>query len=57
MISYCLFKYFVNDASDYEDLVFGMVLMSLTIFIDILFLIFQPIFYLLVKKYEKENAE
>lgn len=55
MISYCLYKHIKEDVCDYDELALNIFLMSITIILDILFLIFQPIFYKVVMKYEKEN--
>ena len=55
MITYCLIKYVREESFDYGELAFYLFLSVITIIIDILLLLIQPIFYIIVKSWEKEN--
>ena len=55
MITYCLIKYIEEEAFDYGELAFYLFLSIFAIIFDILLLLIQPIFYIVVKNWEKEN--
>ena len=55
MITYCLIKLAIEDSYDYEDLITYFLFMLFTIPIDLLFVILQPLFYILVRKWESDN--
>ena len=55
MITYCWYKCIEEDVYEYDEMALYMLLIPLTIIFDIVFLIFQPIFYKIVKKYEEED--
>lgn len=55
MITYCLFKFIKNECIEYDELAFHLFLALITVIVDILLLLIQPILYFIVKSWEKEN--
>lgn len=55
MITYCIVKSIIDEAFDYEDLFVRLFAVPFTILFDLLFLIFQPVLFIIVKKFEKNE--
>jgi hypothetical protein len=55
MITYLLIKYGNEKAYDLEDFICILIATPLAIIVDLLFVLFQPIFYLIYKKWQKER--
>lgn len=57
MITYCLIKYVREEVFDYGELAFYLFLSIFAIIFDILLLLIQPIFYIIVKSWEKDEED
>ena len=55
MLTYMAIKNAIKDSYDLEDLIMHMTLIFLMPILDIVFIFFQPIFYISYKKWLKEN--
>jgi hypothetical protein len=55
MITYLLIKYGNEKAYDLEDFICILIATPLAIIVDLLFVLFQPIFYLIYEKWQKER--
>lgn len=52
MLTYMQIKNVIDDSYDIEDVVIGCIIIPLFVFVDIIFIFFQPIFYLVYKKWK-----
>lgn len=55
MITYLSTKSGVENSYDLEEFYFTLMMIPLTILVDLVFIIFQPIFYLIYKWWRKER--
>ena len=55
MITYLSTKSGVENSHDLEEFCFTLIITPFTILLDLVFIIFQPIFYLIYKWYQKER--
>ena len=55
MITYLSIKSGVENSHDLEEFCFHLLITPFTIVLDLVFIIFQPIFYLMYKWYQKEK--
>lgn len=54
MLTYTNIKRLIDDCCDYEDLFEGLLITIFTLILDILFLLFQPLLFLIIRKIEKD---
>lgn len=57
MITYLWLRQTMEDTYDCNDLILSFILMPFITLLDILFIIFQPLMYLLYKAWKEKNEE
>lgn len=55
MITYLSIKSGIEEAYDLEELIFTLITIPMTIILDLMLILFQPILYLIHKKWQKEK--
>lgn len=55
MITYLSIKRGIEESYDLEEFIFTLITTPMTISLDLILILFQPIFYLIHKKWQKER--